>query len=407
MKTGEVYKKTRYVTLGAGVLSLLVLGLIYGWSLFKAPLKELFPSWNETNLSIAFVILMCMYAAGGMAAGALARLHRPRLVFLLAAVCTLAGFLGASFMKTDAPSASLIQLYLTYCLISGFGTGLGYNLCTTLIVRHFPDKVGMVIGILLMGFGLGAFIIGGVATALINAYGILNAFRYIGIGAFILFLICMIFIREPKEEKTLQAEGERAEIEGATLKEAMRTAEFWLINLWAVFASAVCMIVIGNAASIILLYGAPGIIGMVISITNGAARVITGTAMDKLSYRKVSLVHAGLLILSGILMLTGSMLGSVPVLVIGLLVTGFAFGGTPTSAAFYLRKRFGEAHYPQIYSTTGPGLLLATMLGTMLSGVLQDLADPQAQYLTSFILMLGYAVISLFLVTPLRKKVSF
>ena len=71
MNTNAVYGKTRYLTLGAGVLSLLVLGLIYGWSLFKAPLKELFPVWTETQLSIAFVILMCTYAAGGMAAGAL------------------------------------------------------------------------------------------------------------------------------------------------------------------------------------------------------------------------------------------------------------------------------------------------------------------------------------------------
>jgi len=407
MNTSAVYGKTRYLTLGAGVLSLLVLGLIYGWSLFKAPLKELFPVWTETQLSIAFVILMCTYAAGGMAAGALSKLQKPKIVFMLAAVCTLVGFIGASFMKTDAPSASLIQLYLTYCLISGFGTGLGYNLCTTLIVRHFPDKVGMVIGILLMGFGLGAFVIGGAATALISTYGLFKAFRIIGIGSFILFLLCMFFIREPKEDQVVLENRETGEQEGSTLKEAMRTPEFWLINLWAVFASAVCMIVIGNAASIILYYGAPGIIGMVISITNGVARVVNGTLMDKLSYKKMSAIHAAVLILSGILMLAGSLLSSVPILVCGLLVTGLAFGGTPTSAAFYLRKRFGEKHYPEIYSTTGPGLLLATVLGTMLSGILQDKADPNTVYLTSFLLMLGYGIISLLLVLPVRKKSWF
>ena len=101
------------VYLCAGTLSLMVLGLIYGWSLFKAPLQQLFPTWTESNLSTGFTLLMGCYAIGGMISGYLSKLKKPRMVYLIMAVLMLAGFLGASTMDPADSAGSLTRLYLT------------------------------------------------------------------------------------------------------------------------------------------------------------------------------------------------------------------------------------------------------------------------------------------------------
>lgn len=396
------------IYLGAGFVSLMVLGLIYGWSLFKSPLQELFPTWTESDLSTGFTLLMSFYAVGGIASGYLSGLKRPRMIYLLMAALMLAGFWGASMMDPADPSGSLTHLYLTYCLLCGLGTGLGYNLCSTTIVKWFPGHSGFALGTLLMGYGLGALCMGSIVTALNSTFGLLTTFRLMGIGTFALFLICSIFIAEPKGGDTVEVAAAAVPGDGDfTPKEAVKTASFWILLAWGIVVSAAFMIVIGNAASIIGYYGAPAILGMVISVTNGVSRVISGLLMDRFGFRRVSLVHNILVIFSATLMLCGCLLGSVPVLIVGLLLSGLGFGCTPTTQAYYLRRRFGPKHFSAIYGFTGPGLLLSSVLGSSLSGYLQDIAPNGALYTTSMLLMAAFAVVGLALSCFLRRGTDF
>lgn len=259
-----------------------------------------------------------------------------------------------------------------------------------------------------MGYGLGALCMGSIVTTLNNAYGLLNTFRFMGIGTFALFLICSVFIAEPKDEKTASVSAAAALDDGSfTPKAAVKTVSFWILLAWGIIVSAAFMIVIGNAASIIGYFGAPAILGMVISVTNGISRVISGSLMDRFGFCKVSLVHNMLVLVSALLMLTGCLSGSVPVLIVGLLLSGLGFGCTPTAQAYYLRRRFGPAYFSTIYSFTGPGLLLSSILGSSLSGYLQDRATTGAMYHTSAVLMVVFAVIGLALSHFLRKKSDF
>src|SRR5262249_35042770 len=54
---------------------------------------------------------------------------------------------------------SLVLFYLGYGAIAGAGIGLGYVTPMSTVTKWFPDKKGLLTGIVAMGFGLGAFML--------------------------------------------------------------------------------------------------------------------------------------------------------------------------------------------------------------------------------------------------------
>ena len=63
---------------------------------------------------------------------------------------------------------SLAFTVITYGVMFGLGIALSYNLPLVVAMRWFPDKKGLVNGIIVGGFGLGAFIFNPVQTTYLN-----------------------------------------------------------------------------------------------------------------------------------------------------------------------------------------------------------------------------------------------
>ena len=65
---------------------------------------------------------------------------------------------------------SMFLATLTYGLMFGVGTALAYAPPMAVAMRWYPKKKGLVNGIILGGFGLGAFIFNQVQTAYLNPW---------------------------------------------------------------------------------------------------------------------------------------------------------------------------------------------------------------------------------------------
>ena len=52
----------------------------------------------------------------------------------------------------------LLLLYLGYGVVGGCGLGLGYVTPVATVAKWFPDRKGLVTGMVVMGFGLGALL---------------------------------------------------------------------------------------------------------------------------------------------------------------------------------------------------------------------------------------------------------
>ena len=68
----------RWAYLILGVLALLVAGVVYAWSILKAPLAEAF-GWSGSELALNFTLTMCFFCLGGFAGGLLSRRLGDRL----------------------------------------------------------------------------------------------------------------------------------------------------------------------------------------------------------------------------------------------------------------------------------------------------------------------------------------
>ncbi|MFQ9891985.1 MAG: MFS transporter [Emergencia sp.] len=168
--------RKRWFYLGVGTLLLIFCGLIYGWSLFREPFGQVYTTWTLSQLSMTFTISMTFFCLGGFAAGKLSAKLPPRVIIMMSAVLLLAGFFGVSRMNPQDPSGSLPMLYLCYGVLGGTGVGFSYNSVIGTMNKWFSDKPGTASGIMLMGFGLGALILGSVATSLISSQGIFRTF---------------------------------------------------------------------------------------------------------------------------------------------------------------------------------------------------------------------------------------
>ena len=149
----------RWIYAVIGVIVLLLAGLIYAWSVLVIPIANEFTNWSHTSLSLTFTICMTLFCIGGLIGGILQKKIDVKINVWASGILFFVGFFIAS------KAQNIITLYMGYGVLAGFASGLAYNSVMSTMSKWFPDKQGLISGILLMGFGLGSFIIGKVYQA--------------------------------------------------------------------------------------------------------------------------------------------------------------------------------------------------------------------------------------------------
>src|SRR5260370_38622442 len=128
------------------------LGMFCGHSLCPPPVEKEF-GWTRGQTSLISTLGIVMIASCFVVGGRLNDRRGPRVVATIGATLYSLGFLLASQIH------SLTGWYLAWILI-GIGSGFGYVVPSAVGSRWFPDKRGLVIGLLVAGDGAGP---GGVA----------------------------------------------------------------------------------------------------------------------------------------------------------------------------------------------------------------------------------------------------
>ena len=150
----------RWIYAVIGTIVLLLAGLVYAWSVMAKTIGASRTEWTAAQLSLAFTLVMAFFCIGCLIAGVLSKKVKPNIYVIVSAILFLAGFMLAA-TTGDSP----MMLYLGFGVLGGMGAGFAYNAVMSTISAWFPDKQGLISGILLMGFGLSAFIIGKIFAA--------------------------------------------------------------------------------------------------------------------------------------------------------------------------------------------------------------------------------------------------
>lgn len=302
---------------------------------------------------------------------------------MLSALFVLAGFLCASRVN------SLAGLYLSYGVLVGLGAGFAYNSVISAVVKWFPDRVGLASGILLMGFGFGGLLLGTLSTSLITAYGWRFTFRGIGIAFAFLIALAAFILKLPPQEAAAGT-GKTAET-GFTARQMLREKSFWLFFFWTTLLTAAGLALIGHALPFALESGASSgtaalLVG-VISISNGAGRVLSGALFDKWGGRPTMFLLGGGFILAGFILAAALKLSSVPLLIPGCLLAGLSFGGIVPCNSAVIAKLFGRANYPINFSIVNMCILISSFIGPLFAGMLKT---STGSYLPAFFMVSAY-----------------
>ena len=388
----------RWVYAIVGVIVLLFAGLVYAWSVLSTPIAAEFADWSKAQLSMTFTIVMIMFCIGSLLCGLLSGKLSAKMSVRIGAVLFLLGFFLAS--RTQ----SLAMLYIGFGVLCGLSSGLCYNAVMSTMVRWFPDRPGLISGVLLMGFGGGSFIIGKLYQAWtpVEIGGWRASFLVMGIIIFVVLAICSFFFVAPGADFVAPAaKNSKAavKIAGKEYKplEMVKKPSFWLYYVWAIALSAAGLALISQASGVVWEASASQTAGAVativglISICNALGRVLFGGMYDKYGRSlSMQLVNILFIITSGVLILALAA-KSVVVVIIGFILGGLAYSGiTPTNSAF-CRAYFGPVNYPVNFSLINSNLIFASF-GSTVSGAL---FDASGSYNVTFFLIIGLAVVGI------------
>lgn len=391
--------KKRWIFLAIATVMMLFLGLIYAWSIFKAPLRELFPAWTEANLSMNFTISMIMFCIGGFLTGQLVKKMRSQVVVIIAAALMAFGFFMISTLDTANPSGSLVNLYIYYGLCSGLGVGMAYTAIIGTITKWFPEKPGLCSGIMLMGFGFGGLILGSAASAMIVDSGVAQTFVLLAIASGIVLFAGSFCIIKPKVQKRA---GEETKVFSFRSVEMIKTPQFWLFFGWTIAICSAGLLVINSAATIAAAFGVVAVIGLIVSVFNGIGRVLVGNIFDRTGRTKAMFFDTLMLAFGGVLLVVGA-LGSIAIpVIIGLCLIGIAYGGSPALSAAVVNRSFGPKYYVANLSIQNFAIIPAALIGPRISSSLLEISG--GSYLSTFLSIIGFTAIAFVLHLILKKK---
>ena len=386
----------RWFYVCVGVVALLIAGLVYAWSVMSRSIAASRPNWSTAQISMTFTIVMTFFCIGGLVSGILIHKISAKLFLIISAILFLGGFLIAS-MTGNSP----ISLYIGFGVVCGLAAGFAYNTTMSTISAWFPDKQGLVSGVLLMGFGLSSFIIGKVFAAVTPSDGSdlwKRNFLIIGIIGAIVLGVCSFFYCKPNEEQIAQYKklkgsnkvDKKEEVYDVSTSQMIKKPTFWFYYIWSITIGAAGLTLVSQASGI-AAQTAPAatdgtiatVVGM-ISIFNGLGRVFFGGLYDKKGFKVTMFLDIAVLAISGGFLILAIKNSSFLFLIIGFVFGGLGYSGvSPTNSAL-ISEFFGRKYYPVNFPLTNTNLIIASFASTIAG----KLYDSSHSYMSTIFMML-------------------
>ena len=263
---------SRLIILLAGLVLCTVCGVLYAWSIFVVPLEQAF-GWQRPETSLTFTFMITFFSLGMFAGGKLLRFGPARAVQIGGALLCV-GLLWAS--RID----SVIGLYLSYGVVSGFGIGIVNLVPAAVCLRWYPERKGLVSGLLTMALALGTLLFGTVGAGwLIGKVGVSSTFMALAVLFLGIIVLGSLFLRMP------EAAPGKEEGDGVGLRDMLHTPSYWMIWGWMLTIQIGGLMIIGHIVPYALecgLTAAQAGLGMgVYAIANGVGRLFFGYVHDR------------------------------------------------------------------------------------------------------------------------------
>ena len=396
----------RWIYLIIGVVAMLFAGVLYAWSILKAPLSSEF-GWGASQLALNFTLAMSFFCIGGLLGAQISRRTGHRIALLVGGILSASGFILTSFLG----GSSVVMLYVTYGVLAGMGIGIAYNVVIGTVSSWFPDKKGLCSGCLMMGFGASALVLGNVANSLFKSdLGWRTTYIMLGIAICVVIISSGLLLNRPNPQVTFPQpkarksnQTENFESRDYTSLQMLCRPSFWMAFICLAFLAAVGSSVISFAKDLALSVNAPETLAVslvgVLSIFNGLGRILTGTLFDIIGRRKTMLCANILTIGAATVTLLAVNIGSLPLCIVGLCLTGISYGSGPTLTAAFTSTYYGMKHFSTNMALMTFNVMAASLIATVSNKVLEITGG----YTATFMMLLALTFVALVLNLFIRK----
>ncbi len=347
-----------WVVTFAGTAINLCLGILYAWSVWKAALlysktdptkaagmamSGLNAGWtylNDAQATWAFAICGVVFALFMIPGGRIQDKFGPKVGATIGGLCVALGCIIAGAMK------SYTGLVIGFGILGGIGMGIGYAAPTPAAVKWFgPHKRGLIVGLVVGGYGGAALYIAPLGEYLIRTYGISGSFYALGTLFAIVVLIAGQLLDVPPPGYV--PPGPPASTTAAAAKkpalttvdwaagDMVKTVQFYALVFMFIGSSQSGLLIIGNAAPM-LSTAAKGIAFFAANawllasyggLVNASGRIGTGFYSDKIGRSNAYLLNGIVSAICLFLMPTIMASGSVFLLFLAVGIAYWQYGG--------------------------------------------------------------------------------
>ena len=378
----------RRVVLFVCTLLQLCLGTVYAWSYFQSLLVSQL-DWSYMETAYAFSI--AIFALGISAAWAGRALPRfgPRKLAVLGSTMFSVGYVLAGMALTIE---AMWLFYLGYGCIGGAGIGLGYVTPVATVAKWFPERKGLVTGVVIMGFGLGASLLSkGLAPYLVDRTGgdLALVFTWLGVIFGCLLIPTSLFITNPPSSAKPPAAAMPAEAvarqadDPDSIADSLYTSKFlimWLVFFFNISAGISVISVQSQLLQDVWRLGDPladpetlaqygATLIAVSSLFNGAGRLFWASLSDRFGRTRVfRILLASQMVVFGVLMSERDPYIFSALVCYILLCFGGGFATMPS----FVSDVFGSKRMSAIYGTILTAWAAAGIFGPLYMGYLRD-----------------------------------
>ena len=401
---------TRWVQLGLGLIAMMAISSPqYVWTLFVAPFQTATGA-SLPALQITFSILILLQTWLAPVQGFLVDRFGPK--FLIAAGAALSG-LG---WVLSAQATNIWTLYLAYGGLCGFGTGIVYIGIVGLMVRWFPDRRGLAVGVVAAGYGFGAILTTFPIDTMLRTSGHGPTLVTFGLILGAVGVSAALGLRAPRKEEIamrVAAMPLAREAKDYAPGEMMRTPIFWLLFAMMTLMSTGGLMVVSQFGPIMRDFGIAevaisGMAALPLALTlqriaNGLTRPFFGWVSDNIGRENTMFIAFAMEAVAVWLMLETRDNPALFALMSGIVFFGWGeiFSLFPSTLTDTFGTKHATTNYGFLYIAQGVG----SVLGGPAAALLYEFTGSWFPVFWLIVFLDAFtAVLALFVLKPIRKR---